>query len=357
MGEGSVFERGDGRWCGKFRDARGRWRYLYRKTKNEARKALRQALKDRDEGISVDGAATVGALLDEWLASAKDAVSLRTWLGYEGIVRVHLKPGLGDKRLDKLNPNDVRGLLREKLDAGLSPVRVRRIRLTLKMALDEAVRMRRVGRNVAAEVRAPKLHSPEMDVLTVEQVKALIRAARGDRLECAYVLAATCGLRQGEVLALRYEDIDFDKGTLRVCRTVWKNRVYPPKTRNSIRTLKLPEIALEALIRHRQRNGGSGWLFATRNGNPVDASNFIHRPWKRVLRKANLPETTRFHSLRHGAVSIMLNRGVPVPVVSRYVGHANPAITMQVYAHVLEGTDAAASAMDDLLSDGEDADA
>ncbi len=110
----------------------GRWRYVYRKTKSEARKALRQALKDRDEGISTDGSATVGALLDEWLASVKDAVSLRTWLGYEGIIRVHLKPGVGDKRLDKLSPKDVQGILREKLDAGLSPVRVRRIRLTPK---------------------------------------------------------------------------------------------------------------------------------------------------------------------------------------------------------------------------------
>jgi integrase len=350
MGEGSVFERGDGRWCAKYRDARGRWRYVYRKTRNEARKALRQELKDRDEGISTDGAATVGTLLDEWLASVKDDVSLRTWLGYEGIVRVHLKPGLEDKRLDKLNPKDVRGILREKLDAGLSPVRVRRIRLTLKMALDEALRMRYVRRNVAAEVRAPKLHSPEMEVLTIEQVKTLIRAARGDKLECVYVLAATCGVRQGEVLALRYEDIDFDKGTLRIRRTVWRNNVYPPKTRNCIRTIKLPNIALEALVRHRESNGGSGWLFATRNGNPVDASNFIHRPWKRLLRKAGLPENTKFHALRHGAASIMLAKNTPLPVVSRMLGHANPNITATIYAHVIQGMEGmAAGAMDEAL--------
>ena len=137
MGEGSIFERGDGRWCGKYRDAHGRWRYVYRKTRNEARKALRQALKDRDEGISTgDGTALLGTLLDEWLTSVRAAVSLRTWLGYEGIVRMHLKPKLGNKRLDKLNPKDVQSMLREKLNAGLSTVRVRRIRLTLKMALD-----------------------------------------------------------------------------------------------------------------------------------------------------------------------------------------------------------------------------
>ena len=263
---------------------------------------------------------------------------------------MHLKPGVGAKRVDKLSPKDVRSILREKLDAGLSPVRVRRIRLTLKMALDEAVRMRYVRQNVAAETRAPKLDNPEMDILTIEQVKALIRAARGDKLECVYVLAATCGLRQGEVLALRYEDIDFDMGTLRVRRTVWRNNVYPPKTKNSIRTIKLPKIALEALVRHRERNGGSGWLFATKNGNPVDASNFIHRPWKRMLRKAGLRETTKFHALRHGAASIMLARNTPLPVVSRVLGHANPHITATVYIHVIEGTEGmAADSMDDAL--------
>ena len=353
MSEGSVFQRADGRWAAKYRDASGKWRYLYRKSKGEARKALRQALKDRDEGVSPTSV-TVGAFLDSWLVDMQDAVSYRTWLNHEGIVRLHLKPTIGAKRLAKLTPKDVHGLYRVKLADGLSPGRVRRIHVTLSRALKDAVRYRDVIRNVAAEVTPPKEYRREIKVLTPRQVRQLLDAARGDRLEAAYVLPATCGLRQGECLSLRFEDIDFTKGTLQVRRTVWRNQVYPPKTPHSRRTIKLPKIALDVLRRHARNNNEAreGWLFPTKHGNPVDAHNFIHRPWKRMLRKAGLPETTRYHDLRHGAASLLLSRNVPVPVVSNYLGHANSSITLRVYAHMIEGMDEmAATAMDDVLGD------
>jgi integrase len=186
----------------------------------------------------------------------------------------------------------------------------------------------------------------------VLQVKQLLSAARGDRLEAAYVLPATVGLRQGKCLALRYEDIDFDKGTLKVRRTVWRNNVYPPKTPHSRRTIRLPRIALDALKRHRDNNcdASEGWLFPTKRGNPVDAHNFIHRPWKRMLRKAGLPETTRYHDLRHGAASLLLSQGVPVPAVSNYLGHRDSSITLNIYAHMIDGMEGmAAQGMDDVL--------
>jgi integrase len=324
---------------------------VYCKSKGEARKALRQALKDRDEGVSPT-TITVGAFLDSWLEDMRDAVSHRTWLNHEGIVRLHLKPTIGAKRLAKLTPKDVHGLYRIKLADGLSPGRVRRIHVTLSRALKDAVRWRDVGRNVAAEVTPPKEYRREIKVLTPQQVRQLLDAARGDRLEAAYVLPATCGLRQGECLSLRFEDIDFTKGTLQVRRTVWRNQVYPPKTPHSRRTIKLPKIALDSLRRHARNNNEAreGWLFPTKHGNPVDAHNFIHRPWKRMLRKAGLPESTRYHDLRHGSASLLLSQNVPVPVVSNYLGHANSSITLRVYAHMIDGMDGmAATAMDDVL--------
>lgn len=353
MSEGSVFQRADGRWAAKYRDASGKWRYLYRKSKGEARKALRQALKDRDEGVSPTSI-TVGAFLDSWLEDMREAVSHRTWLNHESIVRLHLKPTIGAKRLANLTPKDVQGLYKIKLTHGLSSGRVRKIHVTLSRSLKDAVRWRNVGRNVAAELTPPKEYRREIRVLTPRQVRQLLDAARGDRLEAAYVLPATCGLRQGECLSLRFEDIDFAKGTLQVRRTVWRNQVYPPKTPHSRRTIKLPKIALDALRSHARNNDGpsEGWLFPTKHGNPVDAHNFIHRPWKRMLRKAGLPETTRYHDLRHGAASLLLSQNVPVPVVSNYLGHANSSITLRVYAHMIEGMDEmAATAMDNVLGD------
>jgi integrase len=351
VSEGSVFQRADGRWVAKYKDAHGTWRYIYRKTKAEARQALRQALKDRDEGISPNKL-TVSAFLDSWLEDVRDGVSYRTWLNHECIVRLHLKPAIGAKRLARLSPKDIHGLYKDKLAEGLSRGRVRKIHVTLNRALKDAVRWRYISRNPAAEVTPPQEYRREMDVLSVQQVKQLLSAARDDRLEAAYVLPATVGLRQGECLALRYEDIDFDKGTLKVRRTVWRNNVYPPKTPHSRRTIKLPRIALGALKRHRDNNGGAteGWLFPTKHGNPVDAHNFIHRPWKRMLRKAGLPETTRYHDLRHGAASLLLSQGVPVPAVSSYLGHRDSSITLSIYAHMVDGMDGmAAQGMDDVL--------
>jgi integrase len=351
VSEGSVFQRADSRWCAKYKDARGVWRYIYRSSKGEAKQALRAALKDRDEGISPNKM-TVAVFLDEWLESAKGAVSYRTWLNHECIVRLHLKTEIGTTKLVKLTPKGIHGLYRSKLAEGLSRGRVRKIHVTLNRALKDAVRWRYISRNPAAEVSPPQEYQREINVLTPEQVKHLLSAARGDRLEAAYVLAATVGLRQGECLALRYEDIDFDEGTLKVRRTVWRNNVYPPKTPHSRRTIKLPKIALDALKRHRDNNGGAkeGYLFPTKHGNPVDAHNFIHRPWKRMLRKAGLSESTRYHDLRHGAASLLLSQGVPVPVVSNLLGHRDSSITLRVYAHMIDGMNAmAATVIDDLL--------
>jgi integrase len=299
----------------------------------------------------------VGAFLDSWLEDMREVVSYRTWLNHECIVRLHLKPTLGAKRLAKLSLKDVHSLYRVKLAEGLSRGRVRMIHVTLNRALKDAVKFRYISRTPTAEVSPPKEYQREINVLTPLHVKQLLSATRGDRLEAAYVLPATVGLRQGECLSLRYEDIDFDTGTLKIRRTVWRNNVYPPKTSRSRHTIKLPHIALDALRRHAQNNGGAreGWLFPTKHGNPVDAHNFIHRSWKRMLRKAGLPETTRYHDLRHGAASLLLSQGVPVPAVSTLLGHRDSSITLRVYAHMIEGIDGlAAQAMDDLLNDKED---
>ena len=146
-GEGSVYQRADGRWVAKYKDLRGTWRYIYRKSKAEAKKTLRQALKDRDDRYLPASEVTVGTFLDSWLVDMRYAVGHRTWLNHEGIVRLHLKPTIGAKRLAKLTPKDVHRLHKSKLAGGLSPGRVRMIHVTLNRALKAAVRLRNVARN------------------------------------------------------------------------------------------------------------------------------------------------------------------------------------------------------------------
>ena len=338
--EGSVFQRKDGKWCAKYKDADGKRRYLYRKSKSEAKQALREALKDRDEGVIPASKMSVSTLLDEWLEDMRDTVSRRTWENREGFVRLHIRPSIGSKRLANLTADDVRKLYRERLAQGLALSTVKRIHVILNQAMREAVRHKYIRRNSLDDVKPPKQHHREMNVLSPDDVRKLLAAARGSRYEAIIALGAACGLRVGECLSLRYEDIDFNKGTLNIRRTLWRNNVYEPKTQRSRRTIQLPGIALDTLRRHVQGNGasGEGWLFPTRNGNAMAAPNFHKCGWKPTLRKAGLPESLTYHSLRHGTASYLLNQSVPVPIVSRYLGHANPSITMSVYAHMIDGT-------------------
>jgi integrase len=335
MSEGSVYQRADGRWCAKWQDVNGKWRYLYRKNKAEARKALREALKDRDSGIIPASKQTVSRVVDEWLIEKKVEISSRTHVIYESLIRCHVKTHpIAKKRVNKLSPEDVHSFYRDKLKEGVASSTVRRIHAIMKQALP-------------IRARAPSIRHKEMVILSKEEVKRLLAACRDNRLECVYVLGATCGLRVGEALALRVEDVDLGRGTLTIRRTLWRGKTYPPKTERSHRTVKLPRVALDALGRYLARNGNpsEGWLFQTKHGNPVNAPN-LHGCWKRLLREANLPNI-KFHGLRHTAVSLMLSQNVPLTVVSRVCGHANPNITATVYSHMLDG-------MEDLGADGMD---
>jgi integrase len=230
LSEGSVFVRADGRACAKYTDAKGKTHYLYAKTKPEVRRKLRQALRDRDEGIIPPSKRTVSKLLDEWLEDMRDDVSRRTWMTREGFVRNHIKPAIGTKKLSTLTAEDARRLYRQKSRQGLASSSVRRIHEILNQALREAVRLKYISRNPLDDVRPPKASHGEMDVLTPKQVRRLLDTVRGQRWECVIVMGAVCGLRVGEALSLRYEDLDLTVGTVRVSRTVWKGQVYPPKT-------------------------------------------------------------------------------------------------------------------------------
>ncbi len=357
-GEGSVFKRADGRVVGVYEDANGKTRYITSKTmtKAEMKATVRKRLQERDEGIAADSEGlTVEKYLDRWLESIRGNVRPGTFKPYEAIVRLHIKPTLGTVMLDKLNAMQLEKLYRQKLDAGLSARRVRYIHVTIRKALKDAVRLQLLARNVADAAIPPRQVKSEIEPLAQDQMRSLLDAARGDKLEALYVLAVTTGMRQGELIGLQWRDVDLDSGTLRVNRSVYEGVVSPPKTNAGRRTIRLSKLALSALRQHRLNSATrseriSEWVFPNANGTPIGHQNLHNRSWKPLLRRAGLSHSVRFHDLRHSCISLLLARGVPVKVVSEMAGHADISVTLSVYGHVLpdmQGT--AADGMDETL--------
>src|SRR5215217_3577414 len=268
-GDGDVFPRKNK--VGKITSYRGAYvgpdgkrRYVSGRTKEEARRALREARANTDQGLLFDADnLKVGAYLDRWLSdSVSDTVKATTFERYEQITRLHLKPDLARVKLKALTPAHVRTLYREKLEAGSSARTVRYIHTTLHKALKQAVMDGLIPRNATEAVKPPQQTREEMCPLTPEQAKLLLQAAHeaGDRLEALYVLAIHTGLRQGELLGLKWDDVDLEDSSIQVRRTLAITKSGPvftsPKTARSRRSVKLTSKATEALKSHLERQLG-----------------------------------------------------------------------------------------------------
>ena len=371
-GEGTISRRKNGGWMAQYvvHTAEGRKRRtIYGKTRKEVADKLAKAVSDREGGLVFDaGGLGVGGYLDRWLAdSVKDTVRISTYQGYERICRRHIKPTLGRVKLKDLSVVHVRGLYRERLDSGLAPRMVQLIHVVLHKALKQAVMDGLIPRNVTEAVKAPRPEKKEIEPLSPEQARVLLDAASeaGDRFEALYVLAVSTGMRQGELLGLKWEDVDFEAGTLQVRRTLSTAtgggfRFGAPKTAKSRRSIRLPGMALSALRKHRKAQleeriklaglfVDHGMVFATKTGTPVMRQDLIVRSFKPLLKRAGLPDI-RFHDLRHTCATLLLAKGVHAKLVQELLGHSTISITLDTYSHVLPGMgDAAAGAMDEAL--------
>lgn len=329
-------------------------RYVSGKTKGETRAALNKAKADTVGGLVFDvQGLQLRHYLDRWLEDVRDTVRPRTFERYEQIVRKHIAPKLGDNKLKDLTPHHIRGLYKEKLQS-LSPRTVQYIHVTIHKALKQAVNDGLIPRNAAGAVKPPQVCRKEILPLSPEQVKVLFETARGHRLECLYTVAVTCGLRQGELLGLKWEDVDLEANTLQVRRSLSNGMFTTPKTAKSRRSVTLSQRAKDALISHRERqlgegNGDQEIVFASDIGEPLNRYH-VRRQFKQLLRSAGLPQV-RFHDLRHTCATVLLSKNVNPKIVSEMLGHATVAITLDTYSHVLPNMgDAAAGAMDDSLS-------
>jgi integrase len=345
----------------------GKRRYVSAKRKTECERKLRDAMTDGDRGLIFDAAnQSVSEYMTRWLEDfAKANLASRTYHNYKLQIREHIVPALGKMKLSKLDTPNIQALYTAKLQAGLKPASIRYIHAVLHCALEKAIDLRLIARNPAASARPPKIYQEEITPLDREQAHVLLEAAEGDRFECLYVLSLTCGLRMGEALGLKWSDIDFDAGTLRVHRQVQRVReggglVFSEPKNASRRTIDLPQRALEALRSHRKRQieqqlrAGAKWqdydlVFTTTIGTAVDAQNVVNRHFKPMLSRAGLPDI-RWHDLRHTCATLLLSRGTHPTFVQKLLGHASVQLTLDRYSHWMPSMGKhTASAMDEAL--------
>jgi integrase len=369
-GEGTISRRKDGRWEGRYyvptEDGPKR-KVIYGKTRAEVSEKLTKALSDRANGIVYDNEnITIGEYLDVWLKrSVYGSVRQSTYDRDTNLVNNHIKPVLGSLKLKKLNSAHVQNFYRNRLDTGLSASTVRKIHDILRRGLAQAVDWHLTQRNVADVVKPPRPVPKEIVALSTDETRRLLDAAAEDRLEALYMLAVHTGMRQGEMLALRWQDVDIENAVLSVRRTLTRRggkvAFGEPKTKKSRRSIRLTPQAVDALRAHLERQlrdmeilgdhyQDQGLIFTTDTGAPINPSNLRQRSFTPLLKRAGLPHM-RFHDLRHTCATLLLSRGVHPKFVQELLGHATIAITLDTYSHVMPSMgDATAKAMEDALA-------
>jgi integrase len=368
-GAGTVFQRQDGRWEAKFKvEETGKYKSLYAPTEKEAYKKLQDALYQQNQGtLAIGRDQTVKQFLEYWLEDVeKPDVRVGTYVGNRVLVHKHLIPGIGHIKLQKLTPQRVQSFYATKLKGGTSSSRVKQMQGVLHKALDHARDIKLVGMNAAEGVKLPKYEKHKPQVLSPEQARLLLNKARERGLETVLALAVGTGMREGEILGLRWSDFDFVKSVLQISRTVDYIPGYgfvegKPKTQSSERAILLPQFLVVLLKAHRalqletRLKAGTKWIdrdlvFPNGMGNyQFDTS--LRRQFYRVLDVAELPRM-RFHDLRHSAATILISMGVPANVVQKLLGHSDVATTLGIYGSVLPSMQQdAANRMDDVFEE------
>lgn len=374
-GEGTVYEERPGRWRAQIRLGPGVRLSAGGGSAGEARRRLAAKLEAHAQGVEEPGRTDrLGEFLICWLAESRGAVKAGTWRQRDTIIRRHLVPHLGHRRLSELRADDLAHLYRGLRDGTLArPPRCRtgrppsttlsettlhHVHSVLRLALDDAVARGLVMRNVARIIRRPPVVDPKAKVILLpEQANRLLGAVQGQPLEALVTLALTTGMRQGELLGLRWAAVDVQAGTLTVetnSQRGYEGRLEltRPKTRASTgRILRLSSVAAGALRRHRARQGPRSLLVFPTSRGALMSPPVLRRAFGQILASAEL-DRMAFHDLRHTYATLAILSGVPIEEVSYNLGHASPAITWRIYFHHVQQLrqHAAAAAMDRLFA-------
>jgi len=386
-GEGTIYQRIDGRWEGAAfvlaADGTRKRIRVYGTTRKQAADKLTLKLADSQRGMVVakDATITLGEYLEAWLTTVVvHRIRPTTYETYEGLVRRHLIPGLGDRKLGTLTVKDVRAFLdgllslcqccawgwdarRDPNDRHkesrprccaigsccrktLKPATIRYIRAILSAALADGVREDLLGRNVASAVRLPMPRS-DFQPFTASEARKYLLSAAYHRHGALFELALRTGLRQGELLGLQWTDVDLDRGHLYIQRTLARTRggvsFQPVKTYRSARRIVIPRECIASLKRYRQRQeidqreAGDKWnkrglIFVNAHGNPLDPP-VIYHAHTAICDLADL-RYIRFHDLRHTCATLLLEQGVDLVTIKDLLGHAQIHTTADIYSHV-----------------------
>lgn len=358
---GSIYLTSEGRWRGAYTDAAGARRYVSGTSRAEVAKRLKAAVRRADDGLPAgDERITVAEFLNRWLTavapSRSTAKTVATQESYRWAIDLHLIPSLGKLKLRAMTSEHVERMLKEKAAAGYSRATLVRMRSILGMALTWGERRDLVARNVARLAEMPAKIKPKAEgrSLTVEQARALLEAAEGDRLEALYVTGLMLGLRPGELLGLMWDDLDLEAGVLHVRRTLKRERTAlvlgEPKTAKSRRALAVPSPVTEALRAHRRRQAeerliagpeweDTGLVFVNHFGRPIDPSN-LRREFSRLTEAAGLGHWHP-HELRHSAASLLSAAGVPLETIADTLGHVDTRMVSHTYRHHVRPTQGA----------------
>ncbi len=360
-GEGTIYQRpSDGLWIAQA-TIDGKRKTVSGKTAKEAQTKLRELLSNADKGIlPPKEQLTVGQFIERWLEDTKKpAVKPRTYQHYREMVHYYIIPNLGRVKLDKLQPAHLQRLYNQLLEQGLSPQTVHHVHAVIHNALKQALQWGNVLRNVSTAVQAPRVKRAEIEYLDKEQVSTLLTSIRGSRWEPLVTLALASGLRQGELLGLKWADVDLTANRLQVRRQLNRDgSLTETKTSKARRTVSLPSNATAVLREHKVRQNeqrllvGSDWhandlVFCTHQGKPLGQRNVL-REFTLLLDRAGLRHVS-FHALRHTHATLALLQGVPAKVVQERLGHSTISMTLDTYSHVIPSMDVDAAARLDAM--------
>ncbi len=327
-------------------------------TRKEAERHAREILHASERGGYIDaGHLPLREFLGKWLEDyGRGAWEPTVWTTNAGLIRNHVVPVLGHIKLEKLTAADLGALYRQKLDGGrldgkpggLSNRSVRYIHSLIKQALSHAVKWGLILYNVADAIDPPKQNKPEMKVWNAQQVAHFLDVARDSHYYPVFLIALLTGMRRGEMLGLRWRDVDFERAevTIRQALKDDSGNLYfgPPKTHRSRRPIALTMNTVSFLRSHKAKQNeerlaaGDRWedndlVFATETGRPIHPTN-IARRYRETVEESGLPYI-RLHDLRHTHATLLLVDDAHIKVVSERLGHASTAFTMDTYAHVL----------------------
>jgi integrase len=359
-GEGSIyFRQSDKKWVGSVTLQNGKRKVFYGGTRKEVADKLKTALHEQQQGtIVMSSTQTVAQFLTDWLENVhRRRLRPRTYERYSEVINLHLIPALGRYQLQKLTAQHIQKFYTQKEDEGLASTTIHYYHSVLHNALNMAVKWGLVAKNVSDLVTPPRKERYAIQPFTEEQARAFLDVIHGHKWEALFTLALATGMRRGELIGLKWQDINFKTGTLQVVRVLTRvptkmperEHVYieaEPRTEKSRRSVLLAPFVIEALKEHRVRQleaklkAGSGWqdrdyVFCTLHGSHLNPNRIVDE-FKKLLKQADLPNI-RFHDLRHSAASLLLSLGIHPKVVQELLGHTQIGITMDVYSHLLPG--------------------